>query len=277
MEAFKRRYTELNDHERLLRNIQRGEERLARHAEVAGLIRAKLAQYKNPWSELRLSYGTRLFFLFSLFLRERVGERREWERGEKEREREKQKERKTHSLFFPPSLSILPTTTAATEKTNRLQQRQGLHRGGRPLHPLLRREARIRPLGRAQGRRAIVAPLPLRLVLQVAHPAGAGEEVRHADQAGGEREEGGGRGRGEGGRRRSGEEGRVEGVERRARRRRGQGGRQGGEEGAVRLCRRRRRSRADGGGRRREGAGGGIGVESRETGGVRESREPVKR
>lgn len=68
LETFKRRYTELNDHERLLRNIQRGEERLARHAEVAGLIRAKLAQYKNPWSELRLSYGALARF-FSLFVR----------------------------------------------------------------------------------------------------------------------------------------------------------------------------------------------------------------
>ena len=57
LETFKQRFAEVHDHERLLRNIQKGEERLARHAEVAGLIRAKLAQYKNPWSELRLSYG----------------------------------------------------------------------------------------------------------------------------------------------------------------------------------------------------------------------------
>ena len=33
---------------------------------MAGLIRAKLAQYKNPWSELRLSYGEEKFFLCGL-------------------------------------------------------------------------------------------------------------------------------------------------------------------------------------------------------------------
>lgn len=63
LEVFRQRCSELNESERLLRNIHRGEERLARHAEVADLIRAKLAQYKNPWSELRLSYGT--FFFIS--------------------------------------------------------------------------------------------------------------------------------------------------------------------------------------------------------------------
>ena len=67
LDVFKVRFSELNEHERLLRNIQRGEERLARHAEVADLIRAKLAQYKNPWSELRLSYGALLLFLVEFF------------------------------------------------------------------------------------------------------------------------------------------------------------------------------------------------------------------
>ena len=91
LDVFRHRYTELNEHERLLRNIQRGEERLARHAEVAGLIRAKLAQYKNPWSELRLSYGEwrrSFFFLFFFFFFER------------EREREREKEN-THLFLFP--------------------------------------------------------------------------------------------------------------------------------------------------------------------------------
>ena len=77
METFKQRFTELNDHERLMRNIPRSEERLARHAEVAGLIREKLGKYKNPWAELRLSYGKERYWCFflSFFFLERERER----------------------------------------------------------------------------------------------------------------------------------------------------------------------------------------------------------
>lgn len=75
----------------------------------------------------------------------------------------------------------------------RKQQGEGLHRGERPVHPVLGRAPRLRPLGRAQGRDPRVVPVPLRLVLQVEDPPGAVEEVRHADQARREGEGGGGR------------------------------------------------------------------------------------
>ena len=199
------------------------------------MIRAKLAQYKNPWSELRLSYGEwRGSGVEGGGLCER-------ERERKESARKEGKKLTLSSFFFFP-FSSPPSTQ---NQKNRLQQGQGLHRGGGPLHPLLRREAGIRPLGRAQGRRPRVTPLPLRLVLQEPHAAGAGAQVRHADQARRGREEGGGgrRSRGQG-RRRPGQEGRrrVEGVKRGARRRRRRRRRrQGGQEGEVHLRRWRRR------------------------------------
>jgi SWI/SNF-related matrix-associated actin-dependent regulator of chromatin subfamily A member 5 len=105
LEVFRQRCSELNESERLLRNIHRGEERLARHAEVADLIRAKLAQYKNPWSELRLSYGA--FFFYKLE-RDKRGES-----GESAREREREREKNNSLTFFSfPCLPARAPTTA---------------------------------------------------------------------------------------------------------------------------------------------------------------------
>lgn len=56
--VFWKRHTELNDWERIIKNIERGEARIARAAEIERAVAAKLAAYKNPWQELRLAYGS---------------------------------------------------------------------------------------------------------------------------------------------------------------------------------------------------------------------------
>lgn len=47
----------LNEHERIVAAIERGEAKLARAAEISRAVDAKLAAYRNPWQELRLAYG----------------------------------------------------------------------------------------------------------------------------------------------------------------------------------------------------------------------------
>jgi SWI/SNF-related matrix-associated actin-dependent regulator of chromatin subfamily A member 5 len=56
--SFWKRHTELNDWERVIKNIEKGEARLERQAEITRVVDAKLAQYRNPWQELRLAYGS---------------------------------------------------------------------------------------------------------------------------------------------------------------------------------------------------------------------------
>lgn len=55
--AFKERYKELNDYDRIIKNIERGEARISRKDEIMKAIGKKLDRYKNPWLELKILYG----------------------------------------------------------------------------------------------------------------------------------------------------------------------------------------------------------------------------
>ncbi|KAL2244125.1 UNVERIFIED_CONTAM: putative chromatin-remodeling complex ATPase chain [Sesamum indicum] len=54
---FKERYKELNDYDRIIKNIERGEARISRKDEIMKAIGKKLDRYKNPWLELKIQYG----------------------------------------------------------------------------------------------------------------------------------------------------------------------------------------------------------------------------
>ncbi|XP_073054451.1 ISWI chromatin-remodeling complex ATPase CHR11-like [Primulina eburnea] len=56
-EAFKCRYKELNDYDRIIKNIERGEARISRKDEIMKAIGKKLDRHKNPWLELKIQYG----------------------------------------------------------------------------------------------------------------------------------------------------------------------------------------------------------------------------
>ncbi|KAL0367688.1 UNVERIFIED_CONTAM: putative chromatin-remodeling complex ATPase chain [Sesamum radiatum] len=56
-EVFKERYKELNDYDRIIKNIERGEARISRKDEIMKAIGKKLDRYKNPWLELKIQYG----------------------------------------------------------------------------------------------------------------------------------------------------------------------------------------------------------------------------
>nr|XP_004508306.1 ISWI chromatin-remodeling complex ATPase CHR11-like isoform X2 [Cicer arietinum] len=56
-EVFKERSKELNDYDRIIKNIERGEARIARKDEIMKAIGKKLDRYKNPWLELKIQYG----------------------------------------------------------------------------------------------------------------------------------------------------------------------------------------------------------------------------
>jgi SWI/SNF-related matrix-associated actin-dependent regulator of chromatin subfamily A member 5 len=56
--VFWRRCGELADGERLQRNIERGEAKIARQSAIIRSISKKLEAYKNPARELKISYGT---------------------------------------------------------------------------------------------------------------------------------------------------------------------------------------------------------------------------
>ncbi|TYI38841.1 hypothetical protein ES332_A02G056700v1 [Gossypium tomentosum] len=55
--VFKERYKELNDYDRIIKNIERGEARISRRDEIMMAIGKKLDRYKNPWLELKIQYG----------------------------------------------------------------------------------------------------------------------------------------------------------------------------------------------------------------------------
>ncbi|KQK04319.1 probable chromatin-remodeling complex ATPase chain [Brachypodium distachyon] len=55
--VFKLRYKELNDYDRIIKNIERGEARISRKDEIMRAIGKKLDRYKNPWLELKIQYG----------------------------------------------------------------------------------------------------------------------------------------------------------------------------------------------------------------------------
>ncbi|XP_077240536.1 putative chromatin-remodeling complex ATPase chain [Tasmannia lanceolata] len=55
--VFRERYKELNDYDRIIKNIERGEARISRKDEIMKAIGKKLNRYKNPWLELKIQYG----------------------------------------------------------------------------------------------------------------------------------------------------------------------------------------------------------------------------
>ncbi|XP_057806008.1 ISWI chromatin-remodeling complex ATPase CHR17-like isoform X2 [Salvia miltiorrhiza] len=55
--VFKERYKELNEYDRIIKNIERGEARISRKDEIMKAIGKKLDRYKNPWLELKIHYG----------------------------------------------------------------------------------------------------------------------------------------------------------------------------------------------------------------------------
>ncbi|KAL0434539.1 UNVERIFIED_CONTAM: ISWI chromatin-remodeling complex ATPase CHR11 [Sesamum latifolium] len=55
--VFMERYKELNDYDRIIKNIERGEARISRKDEIMKAIGKKLDRYKNPWLELKIQYG----------------------------------------------------------------------------------------------------------------------------------------------------------------------------------------------------------------------------
>ncbi|EFN58004.1 hypothetical protein CHLNCDRAFT_34395 [Chlorella variabilis] len=55
--VFWERYTEINDHEKYIKNIERGEQRIQRQQDIMQAIATKLEKYKNPWQELKIQYG----------------------------------------------------------------------------------------------------------------------------------------------------------------------------------------------------------------------------
>ena len=56
--VFWQRYTELQDADRVLEKIERGEQRIQREKDIANVLKWKLDQYKNPWRERHFHYGT---------------------------------------------------------------------------------------------------------------------------------------------------------------------------------------------------------------------------
>ncbi|KAJ7549555.1 hypothetical protein O6H91_07G058200 [Diphasiastrum complanatum] len=55
--VFRERYKELTDYDRIIKNIERGEARIARKDEIMKSIAKKLDRYRNPWQELKIQYG----------------------------------------------------------------------------------------------------------------------------------------------------------------------------------------------------------------------------
>lgn len=63
--VFKERYKELNDYDRIIKNIEKGEARIARKDEIMQTIGRKMACYEDPWSELKIQYGQNKGKLYS--------------------------------------------------------------------------------------------------------------------------------------------------------------------------------------------------------------------
>jgi SWI/SNF-related matrix-associated actin-dependent regulator of chromatin subfamily A member 5 len=52
--VFWDRYQELNEWEKIIKNIERGEQKIQRQADIMNAITNKLEKYKNPWQELKV-------------------------------------------------------------------------------------------------------------------------------------------------------------------------------------------------------------------------------
>mmetsp|Transcript_22804 Transcript_22804/g.58023 ORF Transcript_22804/g.58023 Transcript_22804/m.58023 type:complete len:1052 (-) Transcript_22804:484-3639(-) len=56
-DVFWERFRELNDWEKVLKNIERGEFKIQRQSDIMNAVAMKLERYKNPWQELKVQYG----------------------------------------------------------------------------------------------------------------------------------------------------------------------------------------------------------------------------
>lgn len=56
--VFWERYTELTDHERILAQIDKGEQRIQRRQDIKKALEAKMSRYRAPFHQLRIAYGT---------------------------------------------------------------------------------------------------------------------------------------------------------------------------------------------------------------------------
>ncbi len=54
LQVFWKRFKELNDWEKVIKNIERGEQKIQRQQDIMNAIAAKLERYKNPWQELKV-------------------------------------------------------------------------------------------------------------------------------------------------------------------------------------------------------------------------------
>ncbi|CAN1857585.1 ISWI chromatin-remodeling complex ATPase CHR11 [Linum perenne] len=64
-QVFKERYEELNDYDRIIKNIERGEAKISRKDEIMKAIKKKLDLYENPWLELKIQYDQNEGSLYS--------------------------------------------------------------------------------------------------------------------------------------------------------------------------------------------------------------------
>lgn len=55
--VFWKRYTELRNHEKIINSIEAGEQKIQRQQDIMNAIASKMERYKNPWQELKITYG----------------------------------------------------------------------------------------------------------------------------------------------------------------------------------------------------------------------------
>lgn len=56
-DTFWKRYTELEDHDRIIKKIEAGEEKIHRREEIERLLKEKVSQYRDPFNQLKINYG----------------------------------------------------------------------------------------------------------------------------------------------------------------------------------------------------------------------------
>lgn len=54
---FWKRFTELRNHEKIINGIEAGEQKIQRQQDIMNAIATKMERYKNPWKELKITYG----------------------------------------------------------------------------------------------------------------------------------------------------------------------------------------------------------------------------
>lgn len=74
---FWQRYRELNDWEKTIKTIEKGEQKIQRQADIMTALAAKLAKYRNPWNELKLQVRVGVFCWCVFYLCEGGRERAE--------------------------------------------------------------------------------------------------------------------------------------------------------------------------------------------------------